>query len=507
MDNPLITICIPLYNGIEFLEETLISVQKQIYSKWRVIIGVNGHGPDGGEVFKKALSLAKMDDRIQVVNMPGAKGISQADNTLITLAETDWIAHLDADDAWAPQKLEFQVQTLKALEKAGQQVDLIATHCRYFGSIHTEPSLPKGFLSEDDFKPTNPIVHSSILFKKGSINYPDEEGGTVPQDYAAFLDLLGKGGRFYSIDTPLTFHRVYPNSHFNASGKQNPSMVANRFWGRDPTLEQATVVSAFYRMPSKFSEDTYIHWARLFFGQIPCFLVLFIEEEMLATFKEIRAPFESRTHLIVLPRSEWQANVKWGYNIWEQQAVKDHENKHSADLYKIWYEKKEFVLRAAAINPFGHGKYVWADSGLIRSKEVQGWFSNFAVADRIPEDKMLLLQIDPFTEDDCDLQEDGLYGNFIKKNRIGGGIQAATAKTWLTWSEKYDKMMTRYIAANRFIGKDQSIMASVILEEPTIALLIRPYGYYKHPLNLWFFLGLWLGANDARFKKLIEGYK
>jgi glycosyltransferase involved in cell wall biosynthesis len=480
-------------------------VRNQVYSRWRVIVGVNGHGT-GGEVLKKAIDLARADDRIKVINLPNVKGISQADNALIALAETDWIAHLDADDAWHPQKLEYQVQTLKALEAAGQLVDVISTHCKYFGSLSHEPALPKGFLNEDDFKPTNPIVHSSILFKKTSISYPDEEDGAVPQDYAAFLDLLGKGGRFYCMDVPLTLHRVYPQSHFNASGKQNPALVANRFWGRDPTLEQATVVSAFYRMPSKFSEEIYMCWARNFFGQIPCFLVLFIEEEMLQIFKEIRAPFESRTRIIVLPRSEWQANIKWGYNIWEQQALKDHENKHSPDLYKIWYEKKEFVLRAAAANPFGHDKFVWADCGLIRSKEVQGWFSNFAVADRVPDDRMLLLQIDSFTEDDCILQEDGLYGNFTKKNRIGGGIQAGTAKTWLTWSEKYDAMMARYIAANRFIGKDQSIMASVILEEPDKALLIKPYGYYKHPHNLWFFLGLWLGANNARFKKLLEGY-
>ena len=130
MDNPLITICIPLYNGIEYLEETLTGVRRQVYSRWRVIVGINGHGSDGGEVFKKAIELAKMDDRIQVINMPTVKGISQADNTLIALAETDWIAHLDADDVWAPQKLEFQVQTLKALQKAGQEVDLISTHCR-----------------------------------------------------------------------------------------------------------------------------------------------------------------------------------------------------------------------------------------------------------------------------------------------------------------------------------------------------------------------------------------
>jgi len=506
MENPLITICIPLYNGIEYLNETLMSIRGQVYSNWRVIIGVNGHGQEN-EVFKKAAEAAEIDDRIRVVNLPEVRGVAQADNALIAMAETEWIAHLDADDVWHPQKLEFQVQTMKALYKDNHRVSLIATLCKYFGTIDSQPNLPSGFLCEDDFKRTNPIVHSSILFKKGSIIYPDEEGGVVPQDYAAFLDLLGKGGRFYTIDQPLTLHRLYPQSHFNASGKQNPKLVASRFWGPDYYSQKCTVVSAFYRMPSKFKEEVYVQWARNFFGSIACHLVIFTEEDCAQLFKEIRAPFSDRTQIIILPRAEWTANKKWGADLWEQQRALDPESKiHSADLYKIWYEKKEFVLKAAQINPFGHDKFIWADSGIVRSQEVHGWMSNFAVAERIPEDRMLLLEIDKFTEEDCVKQDDGLYGNFLKKNRIGGGIQAATAETWRKWSVKYDAMMQRYIAANRFIGKDQSIMASVILEDPGAALLISPIGYYRNPINLWFFLCLWLGANEARFKKLLEGY-
>ena len=51
-----ISILIPLYNGIEFLEETLDSVVSQTHTTWEVIVGINGH-PNGSDVEKLAVKL------------------------------------------------------------------------------------------------------------------------------------------------------------------------------------------------------------------------------------------------------------------------------------------------------------------------------------------------------------------------------------------------------------------------------------------------------------------
>ena len=53
----MITVVVPLYNGIEFLEECLTSVRAQIFQDWICIIGVNGHGPGGGPVMTQAISV------------------------------------------------------------------------------------------------------------------------------------------------------------------------------------------------------------------------------------------------------------------------------------------------------------------------------------------------------------------------------------------------------------------------------------------------------------------
>jgi glycosyltransferase involved in cell wall biosynthesis len=502
-----ITIVIALYNGVEFIEEAITSIRVQIYSRWKCIIGVNGHGPTGGEVFSKVQEILNKigDNRFRVVNLPNVNGVVEADNALLDLADTEWVAHLDADDIWDGRKLQFQVNTYNELIKNNIEVDCIATKCKYFGVMDGIPDIPSGLLTEEDFKTRNPIIHSSVLLRKKYVRYNKEEGGFVTQDYMAFLDMIGKGLLIYTIELPLTFHRVYPQSNFNQSGKQNPALVAKKFWSPD-THEHATVVSSFYEMPSKFSQDVYIHWIRQFMNN-PFYLVLFIEQQHLDLFTEMRKGFADRTKIVVLPREEWVANTKWGQNIWTKQCELDKESKHSPDLYKVWYEKKEFVKRAIQLNPFGHTKYVWCDAGIVRYPEVGGWLKGFARADRIPDNRLLLLQVDNFTQDDCMIQSDGLYGDFKEKNRIGGGVQAGSISTWLKWSDKYDVMMQRYINVNRFIGKDQSIMASVILENPTDVLLINPpKGLYRHPLKIWFFLVLWLSCNKKRFDLLMERF-
>ena len=61
------SILIPLYNGIDFLNEAIESVQAQTHTQWEIIIGVNGH-PQGSQVYLEALALAQADTRIRVID-------------------------------------------------------------------------------------------------------------------------------------------------------------------------------------------------------------------------------------------------------------------------------------------------------------------------------------------------------------------------------------------------------------------------------------------------------
>jgi glycosyltransferase involved in cell wall biosynthesis len=222
----MITVLVPLYNGIEYLEECLLSVKAQVYTNWTCLVGVNGHGADGGAVFAQASSIvaALADPRFSVINLPVVKGVSQAKNAMVEMCQTTWVAHLDADDKWHPMKLHCQVQSL-----AGADADIVGTFCRYFGDWKGEPTLPPGYVPPEIFHQMNPIINSSVLIRKELASYTDEFYGL--EDYDCWIRNLLAKKIFYNVPLELTYHRLYSQSAFNASGRQEPERVRQKYFG------------------------------------------------------------------------------------------------------------------------------------------------------------------------------------------------------------------------------------------------------------------------------------
>ncbi len=485
-----VTICIPSFTTNEAFQTTYQSILEQDYTDWTILITVNNKN-------KYALSSESLKNTT-ILWQPENTTFSQTLCALNQAAESDWIAYCECGDRWHPKKLGYQVHTFNMLRSKQEHLNVFATNWFQKG---TQPQIPKteGVLCEKDFEATMKLHLSSLLLHKPSIQIETRPQYQDCVLYATLYQSLLRGSLIYLSGQPLV-EVLQPPEQPGASAKELWALYTSP----DTSIEEATVVTAFYEMPNKWTNNHYKTWLKAFFTNVACNLVVFTDETTAELFRSWRSKYQDKTRIIVLPREEWTANRKWGANLWEQQKAKDPETKsHSPDLYKIWYEKKEFVLKTIQWNPFHTTKFVWCDAGLVRSHETLGWMTQFARADRIPDEKMLLLQIDPFEEEDKVPQQDGIPGNFLRKNRIGGGIQAATAEVWISWSKRYDAMMQRYINAGRFIGKDQSIMASMILEDPNAVFCVNPPpGRYRDPLQIWFYLALWLGANELRFKMI-----
>ena len=223
----MITVLVPLYNGIEYLEECLTSVHSQIYKDWTCIIGVNGHGPDGGSVMTRAISIVESleDPRFRVINLPHVKGAPDAINALVAMSTTEWVAHLDADDKWHPMKLHCQISTIRDVD-----ADIIGTFTLYFGDWKEGgPYTEGGYISEELFHKMNPMAHSSILIRRELAQYTNEFVGTY--DYDCWLRNLVAGKKFYNVPLQLLYHRIHDGSVFNASGKQKPELVRQKYLG------------------------------------------------------------------------------------------------------------------------------------------------------------------------------------------------------------------------------------------------------------------------------------
>jgi glycosyltransferase involved in cell wall biosynthesis len=94
------SVIIPLYNKVNYIKDCLESVLKQSHQNFEVII-VNDGSTDGSEKVVETFE----DPRIRLVQQEN-KGASSARNYGISIANSDWIALLDADDYWYPNHLE-----------------------------------------------------------------------------------------------------------------------------------------------------------------------------------------------------------------------------------------------------------------------------------------------------------------------------------------------------------------------------------------------------------------
>jgi alpha-1,3-rhamnosyltransferase len=220
-----ITILIPLYNGIEYLEECINSVIIQTFTDWKVIIGINGHGVNGGHVVSIVDQISKKDSRISyIIQPPPLKGKVESLNNLITLTSSPWISILDCDDIWEYYKLERQVD---ALNSDAKDASVIGTFARIFTlkSKHDYLTLPHGYIDPNTLTLFNPIVNSSSLIKRELCRWEyNKYTGNANEDYWLWMEICLKGGKLYNISEYLTWHRIHETSAFNSKGHSNEQL-------------------------------------------------------------------------------------------------------------------------------------------------------------------------------------------------------------------------------------------------------------------------------------------
>ncbi len=109
---PLVSVVIPTYNRLAMLLEAIASVRAQTYTKWELIVA------DDGSTDNTAETIQRMGDpRIRLIGLPHTGHISNVRNAGVKTSKGEWLAFLDSDDLWMPQKLERQLETLKKEKK------------------------------------------------------------------------------------------------------------------------------------------------------------------------------------------------------------------------------------------------------------------------------------------------------------------------------------------------------------------------------------------------------
>lgn len=195
-----ISVIIPTYNRAAQLTVAIKSVFAQTYQDFEIIVADDGSTDESRQIVN-----GFNDSRIKWISAKhsGLPGIAR--NKGIKKANGEWIAFLDSDDEWLPEKLEKQLMLLEQSHclAASSNAIRILKENRVAGNYF---SLNKNYLSFSDLLSTNfiicssAIIHHSLIDK--TIGFPEDESLIVGEDYALWLRISSLTDFVY-IDIPL----------------------------------------------------------------------------------------------------------------------------------------------------------------------------------------------------------------------------------------------------------------------------------------------------------------
>lgn len=196
----------PVYNGEQFLAETIQTCLDQTYKNWELLII-----DDGSTDSTKAVVHSFEDVRIKY-HFKENGGQASARNHGVSLSKGNWIAFLDADDLWTQDKLEKQINLITEEEA----VNVVFTRGVIFSKT-TQNDYPHGSLGllkgPEWFKELyqqSEIINSSVLIQKTvAQNHPLDESPIVKgsEDWELWLKLCKAGCVFYGMKERLVKYR------------------------------------------------------------------------------------------------------------------------------------------------------------------------------------------------------------------------------------------------------------------------------------------------------------
>ena len=165
-NNPLVSVIIPVYNRVKYIYDCLESVLTQSYRKLEIIVIDDGSTDGTGSEIKKI-----QDKRIQYIYQENSGHPGMARNSGLKKAHGDYIAFLDSDDIWQPEKIEKQIALIS------DEQPVISTRSYYIlDGNHTKDSVfhdSYGGIKKVSLKSLilfNEVVTSSVLMDRSIID-------------------------------------------------------------------------------------------------------------------------------------------------------------------------------------------------------------------------------------------------------------------------------------------------------------------------------------------------
>jgi len=206
-DRGLVSVIMPAYNSEVFITESIQSVIHQTYSNWELLVIDDASSDTTKKIVQK---FSSEDNRIRLLHNTTNSGTHHSRNKGIKAATGDFIAFLDADDQWKPEKLLKQLKVLSkpnvaacfsSYELINEQGERLHKKVQSLPVLHYDKLLKANYVGN-----LTGIYNVSIL---GKIYCPDI---SKRQDWALWLKVLEEGGPIEGIPESLALYRLRRNS-------------------------------------------------------------------------------------------------------------------------------------------------------------------------------------------------------------------------------------------------------------------------------------------------------
>ncbi len=235
--NQLVSIIMPNYNGAEYLEKTIKSVLAQTYTNWELLFVDDCSTDNSLEIVK-----AFQDERIHILKNKNNSGAALSRNYALREAKGKWIAFLDSDDLWVPEKLEKQIAFM-----LNNSYNFSFTDYTVVDKEDNILTLYKPQKANCDYKDI--LKHccigcSTVIYDRealGIVLMPEE--AIKREDFACWLAILREGEKAYCLHESLTKYRV----HTGSVSSKKTKMIKYQ-WNVYRKVENLSIIKSSYYM-------------------------------------------------------------------------------------------------------------------------------------------------------------------------------------------------------------------------------------------------------------------
>jgi glycosyltransferase involved in cell wall biosynthesis len=211
--DPRVSIVIPVHNGEQYLDETLMSVWSQTCTDFELIV-VDDASDDGTSSILDGVK----DGRIKKVRLEVKSGVTAALNVGLKMCKSPIVARLDADDLCGADRIDIQLEIMSNrpnLLVLGSNALLINSEGNHLGQTNV-PTGSEAVLKQ--LRWHNPFVHSSVVFRREAALSVGGYGTLRAQDYHLFLRMASLG-EVDNIAESLVSYRKHPQQQTAAKRK------------------------------------------------------------------------------------------------------------------------------------------------------------------------------------------------------------------------------------------------------------------------------------------------